>query len=79
MLNDLIQISQELRINYIELLQSTQSEEDKTDEVEISDLYKEIKSLKTQLFEIKEHLYSNRGGKYFESIFSKVLNFGKGF
>lgn len=62
LLNDLLEICQILRINYIELLQSTQSEEAKTDELEISDLYKEIKSLKNQLFEIKEHLYSNRGG-----------------
>ena len=61
LLNDLLEICQILRINYIELIQSNQSGKDNVDETEaeISNLCKEIKSLKS---EVKEHLYSNRGG-----------------
>ncbi|WKV13451.1 helix-turn-helix domain-containing protein [Marivirga harenae] len=62
LLNDLFQICQILRLNYIDLLQSIQSEEAKTDEIEIADLHKEIKSLKSELQEIKEYMYSNSGG-----------------
>ncbi|WP_375579905.1 helix-turn-helix transcriptional regulator [Marivirga tractuosa] len=62
LLNELIQICQELRINYIDLLKSIQSEEAKTDETEISQLCNEIKSLKSNLNEMKEYMYSNRGG-----------------
>jgi uncharacterized coiled-coil DUF342 family protein len=54
-----------LRINYIELLQSYHANQSiEKDEIEIPELYKEIKSLKNQLLEIQEHLYSNigRGG-----------------
>jgi hypothetical protein len=58
-----MQICQILRINYIDLLQSTHSNQSvEKDEVEIPEIYKEIKSLKNELVEIKEHLYSNRGG-----------------
>jgi transcriptional regulator with XRE-family HTH domain len=80
LLNDLLEICQILRINYIELLQSSYADQSvEKEEIKIPELYKEIKSLKSQLLEIKEHLYSNRGGgKYFERIFSKILNFGKG-
>lgn len=62
LLNDLLQICQILRINYIELLQSIQSRKAMMNEseIEISHLCKEIKSLKNELLEIKEHLYSNR-------------------
>jgi transcriptional regulator with XRE-family HTH domain len=63
LLNELMQICQILRINYIDLLQSTHSNQSvEKDEVEIPEIYKEIKSLKNELVEIKEHLYSNRGG-----------------
>ncbi|WP_340153616.1 helix-turn-helix transcriptional regulator [uncultured Marivirga sp.] len=64
LLNDLLEMCQILRINYIELIQSNQSGKDNVDETEaeISHLCKEIKSLKRELLEIKEHLYSNRGG-----------------
>ena len=82
LLNDLLEICQILRINYIELLQSTQSGKEMMDEteIELSHICKEIKSLKSQLSEIKEHLYSNRGGgKIYLTNFSKVLNFGKAF
>jgi transcriptional regulator with XRE-family HTH domain len=63
LLNELIQICQELRINYIELIQSNQSGKDNVDETEAekSHLCEEIKSLKSELIEIKEHLYSNKG------------------
>ena len=80
LLNDLLEICQILRINYIELLQASHADQSvENEEIEIPEIYKEIKSLKAQLLEIKEHLYSNRGGgKFVESIFFKVLNFGKG-
>ncbi|MGJ3235204.1 helix-turn-helix domain-containing protein [Marivirga sp.] len=81
LLNDLLEICKILRINYIDLLQSTHSNQSvENEEIEIPELYKEIKSLKNQLLEIKEHLYSNRGGgKFFSTNFSKVLNFEKDF
>lgn len=61
LLNELIQVCQILRINYIELLESTHANKTvEKDEIEISDIYNEIKSLKNELLEIKEHLYSNR-------------------
>lgn len=64
LLDDLVQICQILRINYIELLQSNKSGKDMMDEteIELAHLSKEIKSLRSELVEIKEHLYSNRGG-----------------
>ena len=65
LLNDLLEICQILRINYIELLQSYHANQSiEKDEIEIPELHKEIKSLKNQLLEIQEHLYSNigRGG-----------------
>ncbi|WP_296619537.1 helix-turn-helix transcriptional regulator [Marivirga sp.] len=63
LLNDLLEICQILRINYIELLQSSHSDQSiEKDEIEIPELYKGMKSLKSELLEIKERLYSNRGG-----------------
>jgi transcriptional regulator with XRE-family HTH domain len=62
LLNDLTQICQELRINYIELLQSSHADQSvEKEEIEIPELYKEIKSLKSELLEIKKHLSLNRG------------------
>jgi transcriptional regulator with XRE-family HTH domain len=84
LLNELFQICQELRINYIELLQSNHSSKDKTadNEIEISYLCIEVESLKSQLSEIKEFIYASRkrgGVKYLLTNFSKVQNFGKGY
>lgn len=60
LINDLLQICQLLRINYIDLLKSHQSGKDKSDEVEISELCNEIKSLRGQLFEIRHFLKIER-------------------
>jgi len=62
LLNDLLEICQILRINYIELLQSSYADQSvEKEEIEIPELYKEIKSLKSELLEIKKHLSLNRG------------------
>jgi len=81
LLNDLLEICKILRINYIELLQTANADQSVIkDEIEIFDLYQEVKSIKNQILEIKEHLYTNRGGgKHLSNHFSRVLNFGKAF
>jgi transcriptional regulator with XRE-family HTH domain len=81
-INELFQISEILRVNYIELLESStpnqsgkyKAENNKT---ELSKLCQEVKSLKSQLSEIRKFIYASKGGKYLLTNFSKVLNFGK--